>query len=66
VQPNQKFIYNVAAANRKAAESRSSSKVSQRRKCEVLFIRDPADDFVIAHVQSLQRHGLVTWKRGIC
>ena len=48
----QKEIYCLLASNRAAAESSPYFEVFRERKCEVLFLYDPWDEFVMEHLNS--------------
>jgi molecular chaperone HtpG len=59
MQPNQKDIYYILAANRKAAESSSYCELLRQHSLEVLFMHDPVDEFIIEQLQSFDGHKLV-------
>ena len=60
ISGDQKEIYYLQAANRKAAESSPYFEVFQSRKQEVLFLYDNWDEFVMDHLREFDSKQLVS------
>lgn len=55
----QKQIYYVGGPDRSSLEQNPNFEVFRRKKLEVLFVTDPVDEFVLAHLRNFQGKDLV-------
>ncbi|HLQ46142.1 MAG TPA: molecular chaperone HtpG, partial [Planctomycetaceae bacterium] len=55
----QKQIYFLAGPDRKSLEKNPNLDLFRRKKLEVLFISDPIDEFLLAHLKTFQGKDLV-------
>lgn len=60
MQPEQKEIYFLIAANREMAETSPYYEVFKARNLEVLFLYDPIDEFVMEHLHGFEDKTLVS------